>query len=151
LIDFSQEQQHRIPPIRSKKAKRDDIENSNLSATQGLKMVQLKYHMLWPAMGPIYATNPKSLLHSTKVLFRMLIFSLNFLGCLVSSCLFAHTWLSNTSYILLQQKKFHSEEPASTSAPSTRCPLLLSCGWTSSELIFGFTLVTNSVGNRSHI
>lgn len=51
LISFSQQQQQqRIPPIRSKKAKRDDLENSNLSGTQGLKMVQLKYHMLWPAM-----------------------------------------------------------------------------------------------------
>jgi hypothetical protein len=38
----------------------------------------------------------------------------------------------------------HSE-PAPTSAPSTECPLLLSCGWTSTELIFGFTLETNSV------
>jgi hypothetical protein len=38
----------------------------------------------------------------------------------------------------------HSE-PAPTSAPSTGCPLLLSCGWTSTqlELIFGFTLVIN--------
>jgi len=72
LIDFSQEQQHRIPPIRSKKAKRDDIENSNLSATQGLKMVQLKYHMLWPAMGPIYATNPKACCTQVK----------SYLGCL---------------------------------------------------------------------
>ncbi len=42
----------------------------------------------------------------------------------------------------------HSE-PALTSAPSTGCPLLLSCEWSSTELIFGFTLVTNSVGNRS--
>jgi hypothetical protein len=59
LISFSQEQQHRIPPIRSKKAKREDLENSNLSATQGLKkMVQLKYHMLWPAMGPILCDKP---------------------------------------------------------------------------------------------
>jgi hypothetical protein len=31
------------------------------------------------------------------------------------------------------------------------CYLLLSCGLTSIELIFGFTLVTSSVGNRSHI
>ncbi len=36
-----------------------------------------------------------------------------------------------------------------TSAPSTGCLLLLRCGWTSTELIFGFTLVTNAVGNRS--
>jgi hypothetical protein len=43
----------------------------------------------------------------------------------------------------------HSE-PA-TSTPSTGCLLLLSCGWTSTELIFGFTLLTNSVINRSHI
>jgi hypothetical protein len=34
---------------------------------------------------------------------------------------------------------------------STGCPLLLSCGWISTELIFGFTLITNSVRNRSHI
>jgi hypothetical protein len=39
-------------------------------------------------------------------------------------------------------------EPAPT---STGCPLLLSCGWTSTELIFGFTLLTNPVGNRSHV
>ncbi len=44
----------------------------------------------------------------------------------------------------------HSE-PAPTSAWSTECVLLLSCGWTSTELIFGFNLVTNSVGNRSEI
>jgi hypothetical protein len=36
---------------------------------------------------------------------------------------------------------------ASTSAPSIGCLLLLGCGWTSTEFIFGFTLVTNSVGN----
>jgi hypothetical protein len=42
-------------------------------------------------------------------------------------------------------------EPAPTSTPSVGCPLLLSCGWISSESKFGFTLVTNSVGNRSHI
>jgi len=36
-----------------------------------------------------------------------------------------------------------------TSAPSTGCPLLLSYGRASTELIFGFTLVTNSVRNRS--
>jgi hypothetical protein len=38
-----------------------------------------------------------------------------------------------------------------TSASSTGCSLLLSCGWTSTELIFGFTLVTHSVQNRCHI
>jgi hypothetical protein len=42
-------------------------------------------------------------------------------------------------------------EPAPTSAPSTGCPLVLSCGWTSTELILCFTLVTNSVRNRSPI
>jgi len=31
-------------------------------------------------------------------------------------------------------------------APSTGCPVLLSSGWTSPELRFGFALVTNSVG-----
>jgi hypothetical protein len=41
-------------------------------------------------------------------------------------------------------------EPAPTGAPSTGCSLLLSCGWTSTEFIFGFKLGTNSVGNRSH-
>jgi hypothetical protein len=30
-------------------------------------------------------------------------------------------------------------------------PVSLRCGWTSTELIFGFTLVSNSVGNRSLI
>jgi len=35
--------------------------------------------------------------------------------------------------------------PAPTSALSTGCPLVLSCGWTSTELIFCFTLVTNSL------
>jgi hypothetical protein len=43
----------------------------------------------------------------------------------------------------------HSQ-PTPTIAPSTGCLLLLSCGWTSTELKFGFTVVTNSVGNRSH-
>jgi len=38
---------------------------------------------------------------------------------------------------------------APTSAPSTGCPSILSCGWTSTELISDFTLVTNSVRNRS--
>ncbi len=38
-----------------------------------------------------------------------------------------------------------NHEPAPTSTPSTGCPSLLSCGWTSTELIFGFTLVTNSI------
>ncbi len=47
-------------------------------------------------------------------------------------------------------KKGSHNEPAPTSAPSTGCPDLLSCGWTSIELIFGFASVTNSVGNRSH-
>ncbi len=28
--------------------------------------------------------------------------------------------------------------------------ILLTCGWTSTELVYGFTLVTNSVRNRSH-
>jgi hypothetical protein len=93
-----------------------------------LKMVQLMYyHMLWSAMGPIYVTNPKACTQVKSylgclylVLFRMLSFFLPI----------AHTWLSKTSYILQQKKKDHSE-PASTSAPFTRCPLLLSCGWTS--------------------
>jgi hypothetical protein len=55
-------------------------------------------------------------------------------------------WTHVTSY----SKKEGHNEPTSTNAPSTRCMLLLSCGWTSTELIFGFTFVTNSVGNRSH-
>ncbi len=42
----------------------------------------------------------------------------------------------------------HSEPAVPTTAPSTECPLLLGCGWTSPELIFSFILVTNSVGNR---
>jgi hypothetical protein len=42
-------------------------------------------------------------------------------------------------------------KPAPTSTPSTRWILLLSCGWTSIELIFSFTLVTNSAKNNSHI
>jgi hypothetical protein len=42
----------------------------------------------------------------------------------------------------------HSE-PAPTTAPSTGCLLLLCCGGTLTELIFGFTLVTNYVGDRS--
>jgi hypothetical protein len=37
-------------------------------------------------------------------------------------------------------------EPTPTNAPSTGCSLLLSCGWTSTELIFGFTLATNYLG-----
>jgi hypothetical protein len=36
-------------------------------------------------------------------------------------------------------------EPAPTSAPSTGCLLLLSYGWTSTELVYGFTSVTNYV------
>jgi hypothetical protein len=49
-----------------------------------------------------------------------------------------------------RKNKGSHNEPAPTSAPSTGCPDLLSCGWTSTELIFGFASVTNSVGNRSH-
>jgi hypothetical protein len=51
----------------------------------------------------------------------------------------------------MAHKQASHSEPAPTSAPSTGCLLLLSCGWISTELIFGFTLVTNSVRNRSHI
>jgi hypothetical protein len=56
---------------------------------------------------------------------------------------------------LTRKWDFATHGPAApTSAPwSIRCLLLLACGWTSTEFIFGFTLVTNSVGNisRSHI
>jgi len=55
-------------------------------------------------------------------------------------------WTDVTSYT---KKEGHSEL-ASTSAPSIRCLLLLSCGWTSTELIFGFTFVTNSIKNKFH-
>jgi hypothetical protein len=48
------------------------------------------------------------------------------------------------------QAEGHSE-PAHTSTPSSGCMLLLGCGWTSTELIFCFTLATKSVRNRSHI
>jgi hypothetical protein len=41
--------------------------------------------------------------------------------------------------------------PAPISASSTGCPLWLSCGWISTELIFGFTLVTHSIMNRLYI
>jgi hypothetical protein len=41
----------------------------------------------------------------------------------------------------------HSE-PAPTSAPSTGCPLFFSCGWSSTEFIFGSTLVINSVRKK---
>jgi hypothetical protein len=47
----------------------------------------------------------------------------------------------------------HSE-PAANRTPSIGRPLLLGYGWTStpsSQFIFGFTLVTNSLGDRSHI
>jgi len=43
----------------------------------------------------------------------------------------------------------HSEL-ARRSSLSTGCPLIVSCGGTSTELISGFTLVTNFEGNRSH-
>jgi hypothetical protein len=46
---------------------------------------------------------------------------------------------------------FGHGEPAPTSAPSTECLLLLSYERTSIELVFGFTLVTNSVRNKSHL
>jgi hypothetical protein len=45
-------------------------------------------------------------------------------------------------------KQGSHSKPAPTSAPSTGCLLLLSCGWTSTELIFSFTLVTDSVGKH---
>jgi hypothetical protein len=46
--------------------------------------------------------------------------------------------------------KGHSE-PAPTSSPSTGCLLWLSCGWSSTELLFGFILVTHSINSRSNI
>jgi hypothetical protein len=55
-------------------------------------------------------------------------------------------WTHVTSYT----KNEGHNELASINAPSIGCLLLLSCGWTSTELIFGFTFVTNYVGNRSH-
>jgi hypothetical protein len=59
-------------------------------------------------------------------------------------------------YVLIDWRAFdrHPEghsEPAHTSAPSIGCLLLLSYGWTSNELVYGFTLVTDYVRNRSHI
>jgi len=48
--------------------------------------------------------------------------------------------------------EYFQSEPAPTNASSTGCLLWLSCGWTSStELIFGFTLVTHLVRSRSYI
>jgi hypothetical protein len=41
--------------------------------------------------------------------------------------------------------------PTPTNTPSTKCLLLLNCGWTLIKLIDGFTLVTNYVINRPHI
>jgi hypothetical protein len=41
-------------------------------------------------------------------------------------------------------------EPAPASAPSTGNPSWLSCGWTSTKLVFGFALVTHFVRSRSH-
>jgi hypothetical protein len=42
-------------------------------------------------------------------------------------------------------------KPSPTSAPSSGCLLLLSCGWSSTELIFGFIWVINFVANRSYV
>jgi hypothetical protein len=58
---------------------------------------------------------------------------------------------STKSPLLLWTLHLGDSEPAPTSAQSTGCPLLLSCAWTSTELIFGFSLLTNSVGNTSLI
>jgi len=46
---------------------------------------------------------------------------------------------------------FGHSEPAPPNTPSTECLLLLSCDQTSIEIVFGFTLVTNSVRNKSHL
>jgi hypothetical protein len=40
-----------------------------------------------------------------------------------------------------------AKELGHSEPPSTGCLVLLSCVWTSTELIFGFTLVSNFVGN----
>jgi hypothetical protein len=44
----------------------------------------------------------------------------------------------------------HSE-PTPTNAPSNGCLLLLNYGKTSIELVYGFTLITNSIRNRFHM
>ncbi len=60
--------------------------------------------------------------------------------------------IQSMRYLPHHPVKFHDHsEPSPTSAPSTGWPLILSCGWTSTEFIFGFILVTNSVGNGSRI
>jgi len=42
-------------------------------------------------------------------------------------------------------------EPAPTNAPSTECPLWLSCGWSSTKLLPGFILVTRSKRSKSNM
>jgi hypothetical protein len=76
------------------------------------------------------------------------------LHCFVNFLMFpnlpdAHRYILYGRYISkrLGSKKGQSEQPP-TIAPSIRRMLLLGCGWTSTELIFGFTLVTNSIQNR---
>jgi hypothetical protein len=66
---------------------------------------------------------------------------------LMYSCPIAY----HNGWLAMYQLSMGHSEPAQTIAPSTGCPLLLSCGWTSTESIFGFRLVTNSRRSRSQI
>ncbi len=72
-------------------------------------------------------------------------------GCLMISLTFGLKGCETTYEWMNKRTAIYSEPAALTSTPSTGCLLLLSCGWTPTELIFGFTLITACVGNRSHI
>ncbi len=84
--------------------------------------------------GPIIVIDHLKTWRSNQIIFIMLF---------VSMC--------TTLLLLLPDlSKLGQSEPAPTSAPSIGCPLLFICGWSSTQLTFGFILVTNSVEEWSH-
>jgi hypothetical protein len=115
--------------------KREDLENSNLSGTQGVwkwfnSCITCCGLQCWdPFMRQALkacCTQVKSYLGCLYlVLFSMLSFFLQL----------RIIWLSNTSYIL-QQKKGHSEPASTTSAPSTGCHWMPITTWLWMNLIW---------------
>jgi hypothetical protein len=63
----------------------------------------------------------------------------------------ANPFTRSIRQIIAQEHKLGHSEPAPTSAPSRGCLLCLSCGWSSTELLLGFILVTHSIRSRSNI
>jgi len=104
-------------------------------------------------LGLVYLT--KVILLKWKDITKLDVWQPSLIGLICTLCYYFFSTL--TSYLCvakLQKLKnvcLRHSEPVPTSAPSTGCLFLLTCGWTSTELILGFTLVTNSVGKLGPI